>query len=112
MFGFATRRRNRLRNQPFPEAWLTVLRQNVPYYARLSAAEQEELRGAIQVFVAEKNFEGCGGLPMNAAIAIGDPAALPVLAGSALRTETTEAEKKAEKKAGYTLSPCFRAFLG
>lgn len=65
MFGFKTRRRNRLRAQPFPEAWLNVLCQNVPYYDRLSAAEQEELRGAIQVFVDEKNFEGCGGLELT-----------------------------------------------
>ena len=65
MFGFKTRRRNRWRAQPFPEAWLTVIRQNVPYYDRLSAAEQEELRDAIQVFVAEKNFEGCGGLELT-----------------------------------------------
>jgi hypothetical protein len=65
MFGFKTRRRNRLRAQPFPEEWLAILRQNVPYYGRLTAAEQRELQGAIQVFVAEKNFEGCGGLVMS-----------------------------------------------
>jgi len=65
MFGFKTRRRNRWRAQPFPQSWLAVLHQNVPYYARLRAAEQEELRGLIQVFVAEKNFEGCGGLELT-----------------------------------------------
>src|SRR5262249_15835037 len=27
--------------------------------------EQHELRGLIQVFIAEKNFEGCGGLSMT-----------------------------------------------
>jgi Mlc titration factor MtfA (ptsG expression regulator) len=54
-----------LRSQPFPEPWLAILRRNVPYYERLTPADQEELRGHIQVFVAEKNFEGCGGLAMT-----------------------------------------------
>ncbi|MGA2605714.1 MAG: M90 family metallopeptidase [Verrucomicrobiia bacterium] len=62
MFGYKTRRRNRLRSQPFPESWLTVLQRNVPYYERLSPPEQHELRQTVQVFVAEKNFEGCGGM--------------------------------------------------
>ncbi|NQU09863.1 zinc-dependent peptidase [bacterium] len=62
MFGFKKRRRDRLRAQPFPAAWREILERNVPYYGRLSPAEQRELQGQIQVFVAEKNFEGCGGL--------------------------------------------------
>ena len=65
MFGFKNRRRNRLRSQPFPDSWLSIIRRNVPYYDRLSVAEQQELLGDIQVFVAEKNFEGCGGLTMT-----------------------------------------------
>src|SRR5690242_10234012 len=65
MFGFKTRRRNQVQAQPFPETWRAILERNVPYYRRLSLAEQAELRGYIQVFVAEKNFEGCGGLGMT-----------------------------------------------
>src|ERR1043166_5108510 len=65
MFGFKTRRRKRLRSQPFPDSWLTILQRNVPYYHRLSSPEQNELHSAIQVFVAEKNFEGCGGLELT-----------------------------------------------
>ena len=70
MFGFKTRRRNRLRSQPFPTSWLEILQRNVPYYERLTPAEQQELQGTIQVFVAEKNFEGCGGLAMTDEIII------------------------------------------
>lgn len=70
MFGFKTRRRHRLRSQPFPESWLAIIRRNVPYYARLSPAGQQELHGDIQVFIAEKNFEGCGGLEMTDEIKI------------------------------------------
>ena len=38
---------------------------NVAYYRRLTAAEQAELRGHIQVFLAEKTFEGCAGLAIS-----------------------------------------------
>jgi Mlc titration factor MtfA (ptsG expression regulator) len=65
MFGFKKRRRRRIRRRPFPAAWLEILRRNVPYYDRLTSEQQEELRGDIQVFVAEKNFEGCGGVTMT-----------------------------------------------
>jgi len=37
----------------------------VPLYLRLSAADQEELRGHILVFLAEKSFEGVNGQEMN-----------------------------------------------
>lgn len=66
MFGFFTRRRRaRIRQRPFPPAWLAVIERNVPMYARLSAEEQDELRQRVLVFVAEKNFEGAGGLEMT-----------------------------------------------
>jgi len=65
MYGLKTRRRNRLRSQPLPESWLTVLQHNVPYYKRLSLPERTKLSQDIQVFIAEKNFEGCGGLKMT-----------------------------------------------
>jgi Mlc titration factor MtfA (ptsG expression regulator) len=65
MFGLKTRRRNRLRSQPFPGTWLSIIQRNVRYCHGLSPAEQQQLQGLIQVFVAEKNFEGCGGLVMT-----------------------------------------------
>ncbi len=36
-----------------------MLCRRVPYYSRLSDADQRELQGHIQVFLAEKRFEGC-----------------------------------------------------
>jgi MtfA peptidase len=65
LFGFNALRRNRLRAQPFPVSWLPILARNVPYYRRLTTAEQQELQRNIEVFVAEKNFEGCGELDMT-----------------------------------------------
>jgi Mlc titration factor MtfA (ptsG expression regulator) len=65
MFGWKKRRRRRIRAQPFPRRWLDVLRRNVGFYHTLTAAEQAEIQGMIQVFVAEKNWEAHGGLEMT-----------------------------------------------
>ncbi len=55
------RRRKGLRAKPFPAAWREILRQRVPHYRLLSPELQRQLRGHIQVFVAEKDFIGCQG---------------------------------------------------
>jgi len=62
---FKQRRRKRLRAKPFPPQWRAVLESSFPLYRKLPTADQEELQGHIQVFVAEKNFEGCGGLKIT-----------------------------------------------
>lgn len=58
-------RRNRLKSQPFPSGWERVLEQNVPLYTRLPERDREEIKGHIQIFLAEKHFEGCGGFAMT-----------------------------------------------
>jgi MtfA peptidase len=58
-------RRRRLDKLPFPPGWLDILRARVPYYSVLSKVEQAELRKLIHVFLAEKRFEGCGGLEIT-----------------------------------------------
>lgn len=66
MFGFfRKRRRERLRAAPFPPEWDALLRRNAPLYDRLGEAGRQELQGHIQVFLAEKHFEGCGGLTLT-----------------------------------------------
>jgi len=59
------RRRRQLLATPFPAAWLEYLRRNVTHYAYLTEAEQARLRDDLRVFIAEKNWEGCGGLKMT-----------------------------------------------
>ncbi len=59
------KRRDRLRQQPFPDAWKAILERNVPYYRHLPPEDRDELHGHIHVLLAEKNFEGCGGLRMT-----------------------------------------------
>jgi Mlc titration factor MtfA (ptsG expression regulator) len=59
------RRRARLLETPFPEAWRAILARNVKAYAALADADQQHLRDLTQVFVAEKHWEGCGGLELD-----------------------------------------------
>jgi Mlc titration factor MtfA (ptsG expression regulator) len=62
---WAERRRARLRAMPFPAAWRRILRRRVPRAARLPAALRRELERQITVFVAEKDFVGCGGFAID-----------------------------------------------
>lgn len=59
------RRRAKVRQRPFPDNWESFIRANVAHYCMLSAAERGELRKLIQVFLEEKDWEGCGGLELN-----------------------------------------------
>lgn len=66
LFGFLTdRRRKQLKARPFPNEWLRTIKRNVAFFARLSATDQTELLGHIQVFLADKRFEGCAGLEIT-----------------------------------------------
>lgn len=58
-------RRRQIRRRPFPEAWRRILREHVPYVAGLPADLQLQLKGHIQVFLAEKPFIGCNGLVVD-----------------------------------------------
>ncbi len=71
MFGyFKRRRRDRIRAAPFPTAWLEAIERNVPIFHRLPRADRGELQGHVQVFLAEKQFEGCGGLELTEEIQV------------------------------------------
>jgi Mlc titration factor MtfA (ptsG expression regulator) len=66
VFGFLKqRRRERIRTQPFPPEWLAIIERYVPMYARLGEDDRRELLRRVLVFLAEKNFEGAGGLEMT-----------------------------------------------
>src|SRR6266851_1805257 len=66
VFGlFAERRRERLRKKPFPSVWRAILERNLAFFRRLSEEDRNELLGHVQVFLAEKRFEGCGGLELT-----------------------------------------------
>jgi Mlc titration factor MtfA (ptsG expression regulator) len=66
LFGWpGRRRRRRLLATPFPADWLAHLRHHVTAYEHLIEAEQARLRDDLRVFVAEKTWEGCGGLTVT-----------------------------------------------
>ena len=70
MFERKTRRRSRLQTQTFSPSWRAILWRNISYYERLTPSEREQLQVDIQVFIAEKNFEGCGGLEITEEIKV------------------------------------------
>ncbi|MEZ6065068.1 MAG: zinc-dependent peptidase [Planctomycetaceae bacterium] len=56
------RRRRRILREPFPAPWREWLEGNVAHYRRLDTLSQSRMRDLIQVFVAEKHWEGLAGL--------------------------------------------------
>jgi MtfA peptidase len=59
------RRRRRLRARPFPKKWLALIQRHVVFFPKLSAMDRAELLGHVQVFLADKRFEACGGLAIT-----------------------------------------------
>jgi MtfA peptidase len=59
------RRRKKILAQPFPEEWEPILQRNVRHYGWLDEADRAKLRRAVQIFVAETYWEGCGGLTIT-----------------------------------------------
>lgn len=59
------RRRRKLGEEPFPAAWAAIVDRNVPCCRSLHPDERRRLEDLIKVFVAEKHFEGCGGLAIT-----------------------------------------------
>ena len=62
---FRRRRHRRLTTGPFPASWAAIVDRNVPHQADLNEDEQCRLRDFIRIFVAEKTWEGCGGLVLD-----------------------------------------------
>ena len=66
VFGFfKKRRRRKIREGTFPEEWIAILETNLGVYRLLAPEDQRELQEHVMVFLAEKRFEGCGGLEID-----------------------------------------------
>lgn len=66
MFGlFKKWRRQKIEKQPFPGRWESFLQKGWRLYPRLPDDLREKLKRRVQVFLAEKNFEGLQGLPVT-----------------------------------------------
>ncbi|MCE5279720.1 MAG: M90 family metallopeptidase [Planctomycetaceae bacterium] len=59
------RRRHVLMRQPFPPEWVDILNANLPVYRAMPSRLKATLHGLTHVLLAEKNFEGCGGLTLT-----------------------------------------------
>ena len=62
---FARRRREKILSRPFPSSWREHLAANVAYWKLLDDPTRDRLCGLVAVFVAEKDWEGCGGLALD-----------------------------------------------
>ncbi|MDD3119696.1 MAG: zinc-dependent peptidase, partial [Victivallales bacterium] len=58
---YRVRRRRRLAAMPLPEHLRRIVVENVGIYRHLPSELRVRLEGLTNVFLAEKNFEGCGG---------------------------------------------------
>ena len=58
-------RRRRIVSKSFPNGWKSIIHENVVHERLLSEKQRSKLRRLVQVFVAEKNWEGCGGLALT-----------------------------------------------
>ena len=58
-------RRRRILDTPWPQAWEKILTENSAHAALIKGELRRKWRQTIQVLVAEKNWEGCGGLTMT-----------------------------------------------
>lgn len=78
---FRNRRRRALLAEPFPTAWLPHLDANVGHYALLPSADRDTLRDMLRIFIAEKDWEGCGGLVITdeMRVTIAAQACIPIL---------------------------------
>jgi len=66
MFQWLTnRRRKKLVEAQFPPAWEEIIQRNVAHYCMLDDDERAHLCSLIQVFIAEKYWEGVGGLTLT-----------------------------------------------
>lgn len=62
---FRDHRRQELAARPFPPEWAEIIARNVPQCRGFEDEERRRLEDLIKVFLAEKHFEGCGGLEIT-----------------------------------------------
>ena len=58
-------RRHLIRRRPFPPAWRILLHRTMRFWEGLTADEQARIEDEIRFFIAERHWEGCGGLVLT-----------------------------------------------
>jgi len=59
------RRRRNILAEPFPDGWLEILHDQVGHYELLVETDQKKVRDAVQIMLAEKDWDGCRGLELT-----------------------------------------------
>ncbi len=62
---FRERRRKKILKNPFPHNWREIMQEKVVHFQYLDSDERVRLEQLVQIFIAEKYFEGCGGLELT-----------------------------------------------
>ncbi|QDV21866.1 M90 family metallopeptidase [Aureliella helgolandensis] len=66
MFSWLRRwKRSGILAKPVSASWERTLQASIPFFTHLHQDEQHHLRQSVQIVVAEKNWEGCGGLVLT-----------------------------------------------
>ena len=65
MWFFRKRRRRKLLAEPIPAVWRRTLQEHMVHFRMLGPRQREKLENKARVFVAETNWEGCGGLDLD-----------------------------------------------
>jgi Mlc titration factor MtfA (ptsG expression regulator) len=65
MWFLRKRRRRALESEPLTASERSIVVRNLVVYGLLSPADRSELEGKTRVLLAEKSFEGCGGLELD-----------------------------------------------
>lgn len=66
MFGiFRKLRRRRLAERPFPEDWLKILNERVPFFSRIHSDKRPRFLETLRIFAEEKTFTGVAGMEIT-----------------------------------------------
>lgn len=58
-------KRHKIKAQPFPRHWRTIIKRRMPYFRALPSNLQSQLKQHIKIFIAEKQFIGCQGIVID-----------------------------------------------
>ncbi|MCP4150875.1 MAG: zinc-dependent peptidase [bacterium] len=67
---FVKRRRDKIRQEPFPAQWETILEDHFPLYQKLPLPLRDDLKSKIKIFLHEKKFHGCRELVVTEAMKV------------------------------------------
>jgi len=62
---FRDRRRKKILATPFPGEWERIIQKHLPCYQHFNNVEKKRLQNLVQVFIADKHWVGCNGLPLT-----------------------------------------------